>query len=171
MAKAGIDIYMTFQTACMLKAENHRINIVKPRVSFDGGDFRILPFEVEHDIEGAVAFLIADIKAKERFLYITDTFYCKYRFSGLTGIAIEVNYSEKLLEQNIENGKTNSHLKTRIQRSHFSLEHVIEFFKANDLSNVREIHLLHASKTNCDIEYCKMEVQKTTGSPVYIAEG
>ena len=44
-----------------------------------------------------------------------------------------------------------------------------EMLKANDLSKVEEIHLLHLSSANSDAEGFKRQVQSLTGIPTYIA--
>jgi len=59
-------------------------------------------------------------------------------------------------------------LKKRILKSHFSLENVKEFLKANDLSRVQEIWLLHLSDGNSDAERFKREIQELTGKMVFI---
>jgi phosphoribosyl 1,2-cyclic phosphodiesterase len=60
-------------------------------------------------------------------------------------------------------------LKSRLLKSHFSLENVKQFLRANDLSRVREIWLLHLSDGNSDAERFKREVMELTGKPTYIA--
>ena len=57
----------------------------------------------------------------------------------------------------------------RLIESHFSLENVKEFLKANDLSRVRGIWLMHMSLVNCDFKRAKREIQELTGIPTYIA--
>jgi phosphoribosyl 1,2-cyclic phosphodiesterase len=58
--------------------------------------------------------------------------------------------------------------KKRVMRSHFSLDNVKEFLRANDLSKVKEIHLLHLSDGNSDEARFKREIQELTGKPVFI---
>jgi len=82
---------------------------------------------------------------------------------------VECNYSASILDANIALGKVPQVMKKRLTRSHFSLENVKEFFKANDLSKVEEIHLLHLSDSNSDEALFKEEIMKLTGKPVYIA--
>ena len=60
-------------------------------------------------------------------------------------------------------------VRRRLLTSHFSLKHAKQMLQANDLSTVREIHLLHLSNENSDHQYFKTEIQKLTGKPVYIA--
>ena len=107
IAKAGIDIYLTSGTAEMIGAEGHRIHTIETLKTFRVGDFKILAFDSEHDCNGSVGYLIQCQLTGEKILFLTDSYYCKYRFKNLTQIAIEINYSEELLSQNVADGKTN----------------------------------------------------------------
>ncbi|HDB8933588.1 TPA: hypothetical protein O7L22_002822, partial [Staphylococcus aureus] len=49
-----------------------------------------------------------------------------------------------------------------------SLEHAIGMLKANDLTRLEEIHLIHLSSQNSNAKYIKREIQKVTGVPVYV---
>ena len=82
---------------------------------------------------------------------------------------IECNYASDILYRNVENGSVPMVLKNRLLTSHFSLDNVKEFLKANDLSKVQEIWLLHLSDGNSDAERFKREIMELTGKPVYIA--
>ena len=50
-----------------------------------------------------------------------------------------------------------------------SLENFITFLRANDMSTVRQIYLLHLSDGNSDAEAFQRQVQQETGAEVYIA--
>ena len=56
----------------------------------------------------------------------------------------------------------------RVIDTHFALEDVKEFLKANDLSKVKEIYLIHLSDGNSDAEQFKREIQELTGKTVFI---
>jgi phosphoribosyl 1,2-cyclic phosphodiesterase len=166
VVKLGIDCYMPHGTADALRIEHNRIKRIEPKKTFKVGTFTILAFDVQHDVE-AYGYLIQNLQ-NERLLFITDSFYCKYRFENLTHIAIEANYSMEILKENIFNGIVPVAMKKRLMRSHFSLENVKEFLKANDLSKVQEIWLLHLSDTNSNAELFKKEIQELTGKLVII---
>jgi phosphoribosyl 1,2-cyclic phosphodiesterase len=51
----------------------------------------------------------------------------------------------------------------RLVNSHFSLENVLEFLKANDTNKLKEIYLMHLSDKNSDAELFKNEIEKLTG--------
>lgn len=166
VVRAGIDCYMTLGTKEALNIDGHRIKIIKPKQQFKIGTWSILPFDTQHDAVEPVGFLLANTVG-EKLLYVTDTCYIKYRFNGLTHIMIECNYALDILRRNVE--LVEPELKNRLLRSHFSLENVKECLKANDLSKVREIWLLHLSDRHSDAERFKREIQELTGKEVYVA--
>ena len=165
--KAGIDTYMSPGTAEALGLSSHRIKAVKHGELFSVGSFKIMPFSVQHDAQEPLGFLLAS--GEDKILFATDTYYIKYRFSGLTHIMIESNYSQELLDRNIASGVAHASLRNRVMKSHFEIENVKTFLKANDLTKVKEIHLIHISGNNGDPKLFKEEIQKLTGKPVYIA--
>jgi phosphoribosyl 1,2-cyclic phosphodiesterase len=167
MIKAGIDVYLSEVAIEEIGISGHRINAIYSKKQFSIGTFIVLPFELQHDVFN-LGFLLAN-QAGDKLLYATDTYYIRYCFHGLTHIMIEANYCMDILKRNVEAGTVPKELKSRILKSHFSLENVKEFLKANDLSKVQEIWLLHLSDVNSDAELFRREVIKTTGKPVYIA--
>lgn len=166
--RAGIDVYTSKGTAESLNLKHHRLKRIQPQKQFKIGSWTILPFEVEHDVAEPLGFLIQS-KSGEKLLFATDTYFIRYKFKGLNIIAVECNYSEDILQQNILDGIVPVFLKKRLHQSHFSLQGYKEFLKANDLTNVREIWMLHLSNNNADEKRFKKEIQRQTGKPVYIA--
>ena len=166
---SGVDVYMSKGTADKLNLKSHRLKIIKAHKQFNINDWSILPFDVHHDDPEPLNFLIQ--KGNEKLVYLTDTFYCKYKFNNLTRIMIECNYSKKILDENIAAGRVPAAQKNRIIKSHMSLKTVKDMLRANDLSQVKEIHLLHLSDRNSSAKLFKKEIQELTGKPVYIAGG
>ncbi|OPA76766.1 MBL fold metallo-hydrolase [Paenibacillus selenitireducens] len=167
--KAGIDIYTSKGTADVVGLSGHRVNVIKARGEFKIGTWTILPFEIEHDAAEPLGFLLAN-QSGEKLLFVTDTYYVRYRFTGLTHIMVECNYSIRILNENIAAGRIPSVLKSRLLRSHFGLDHVKEFLQANDLRDVEQIWLLHLSDSNSDAELFKREIMELTGKAVYVAD-
>lgn len=167
LLKAGIDCYMSRQTAEEGGYSGHRVKVVEPLKQFKIGSWTVLPFELEHDVTN-FGYLLVN-KAGEKLLYATDTYYCRYKFKGLTRLLIECNHSYDILAVNVESGSLPVEHKNRLIRSHFSLENVKEFLKANDLSMVREIYLIHLSSGNSDADRFKREIQELTGKVVIVA--
>lgn len=166
--KAGIDCYLSRGTAEALWVAGHRVKIIRAREQFQLGSWTVLPFDTIHDAAEPVGFLLAN-RDGDKLLYLTDTAYCRYRFRGLTHIMIECNYAMDILRTNVEVGDVPVELKNRLLKSHMSLETVKGFLRANDLSRVQEIWLLHLSDGNSDAERFRREIMELTGKPVYVA--
>lgn len=169
MLHRGVDCYMSAGTASELQLEsNSRLHICREKESFSIGSWTIVPFDVQHDSKEPLGFLLSN--GTENILYATDTYYLKYKFPGLTHIMIECNHSYAIVENNVQNNRLSNHLAKRLMRSHFSLENLKEFFRANDLSKVKEIWLLHLSDANSDEKLFQKEIAAITGKPVYVAQ-
>ena len=168
LIKAGVDVYMSEPTKDALGVTGHRVKVIEARKQFKVDDWTVLPFETQHDCPGSLGFLLANQQG-EKLLYLTDSYYCKYKFTGLTHIMIECNHSYEILEHNVANGSLNVGMKKRLIQSHFSLENVKKFLLANDLSKVREIWLIHLSDGNSNAERFEREIMELTGKPVYVA--
>ena len=162
--KAGVDCYMTRGTAEALNVNGHRVKIITPLKQFKLKTWTVLPFPTQHDAMEPVGFLLQN-QQKDKLLFLTDSFYCKYKFQGLTHIMIECNYDIDILKNN---DLPPAH-KKRVMQSHFSLANVKEFLRVNDLSKVVEIHLIHLSSQNSDAERFKREIEGLTGIPTIIA--
>lgn len=165
--KAGINVYTSPGTIQTLGLSGHRIKPVKAMQQFQLNTWTVLPFDTEHDVSEPLGFLLVN-QVGEKLLFATDTYYIRYKFKGLTHIMVECNYSTEILNQNILEGRVPQAMRKRLLQSHFSLENVKEFFKANDLSKVQEIWLLHLSDTNSNAELFKREIMKLTGKMVII---
>lgn len=163
----GLDVYMSKGTKNALGIDHHRVKVVENKRQFRIGTWIILPFDTEHDVSEPFGFLLASDNGG-KLLFITDSYYCRYKFSGITHLMLECNYSKAILDANVSSGRVHEVLKKRIMSSHFSLENVLEFLQANDLSKVQEIHLLHLSDSNSDEALFKKAVQEQTGKLVFV---
>jgi len=168
----AVDCWMTLPTATTLRVSGHRLHIMQPSFKrppappytpFSVGDYwKVFAFPTEHDCDGAVAYLVDD--GKDKCLFLTDSFYFVYRLPGISILAIECNWSPETLAPDLD-----PVVKRRLLTSHFSLENVLKFLKANDLSKCREIHLLHLSSGNSDEAMFRKTIEAATGIPVYVA--
>lgn len=162
--RAGVDCYMSEDAWDALGVSGHRAKVLKPLHLHPIEDWDVMPFDARHDAAGALGFLII-APSGERLLYACDTACVKYRFRDVSIIAIEANFSsEKLRTGNIP-----AAAKRRIMRTHMSIERVLAFLKANDLSSVREIWLLHLSDSNSDADEFASAVAEATGIRTCIA--
>ncbi len=176
LTKAGIDVYLslgTFQALCPGCYPGHRAAIVAPGSQFNllpDSDFTVLPFSVQHDAKEPLGFLIQYKPTGEKLVYLTDSYYSHYAFTGVNYFLIECNYCSDILKANIEAGLIPEVLKNRLLESHFSMENVKGFLEANDLSEVRKIVLIHLSDGNSDAARMVREITKLTGKDVEVAE-
>ena len=132
------------------------------------GTLRILPFAAEHDVP-CYGYQVTSTETGERLVYITDSAYVRYTFTGLTHIMIEANYAEDIMRGNVRDEKIPFSLAERVAGTHMSIDTLIDLLRANDMSKVRQIYLLHLSDNNSDAEAFKKMVQQETGAEVYIA--
>jgi phosphoribosyl 1,2-cyclic phosphodiesterase len=162
--RAGLDIFSSKETFGTLGLLGHRLNEISDGLQFSIGTWDVLPFKTIHDVEGSLGFYMMN-REREAFLYLTDSAYSPVRFKDLNMIAVECNFQGDILTNNILSGALPSVVGRRVRRAHFSLENVIAFLKANNLSKCRQIFLLHLSDGNSDERRMIQEVQAATGVP------
>lgn len=165
----GTRIYMTQGTKDVLDPEDYRIDILQKEDEehysyVKVGSLLIKPFGTIHDAREPVGFLITDMNTGESLTFITDTKYCKYRFS-VDYMLLEVNYTARQINNNLS---LNSKLRKRIKETHMSLETAIDFILKSDLKRLKMIYLIHLSENNSEENYIKESIQKLTGVPVYV---
>lgn len=174
LIKNGIDVYALPCVFESLKVIGHRCHEIKEcnvrqidYTPFTIGTFSIIPFECQHDVPN-MGFYIHSENTKENLLYFTDTYYVKFTFPYLNYIMAEANYSREAMNESIENGRIPLAMKKRLVQSHMSIDSLLEMLKANDLSKVKQIYLLHLSNNNSNEREFKERVQKETGCEVYV---
>jgi len=166
---AGIDCYMSKGTKEELGLNHHRAIILPQNEVQTIGAYKVATFNIQHDCKEPVGFLIYH-KEMGLMLFATDTYYLEYLFEDLNNVFIECNYAKDILNKNTELGLINKLLRNRTLKSHFELENVKTFLKANDLSRVRNICLMHLSDNNSDAERFKREIEELTHKNVVIAD-
>ena len=167
LMRRSVDVYTSHGTAEAHGCKGHRLHIVRSMEGFSIGTFDVLAFDVEHDSSEPLGFVLYSRDTGEKLLYFTDTFYVKYRFNGLTHILCECNYDRDILLHNVKIGAVDPFVAKRTMKSHMSVDTLLEMLRANDISNVRQIYLLHISGDNGNAMMFKDRVQKLTGAEVY----
>ncbi len=168
-AKAGIDIYTSKPTFDALRIPSHRANVIEVGRIFSIGSWHIRAINTIHDTAGALGFYMVNFEG-EAFLYLTDSAYSPVTFANLYVIAVECNYVADILSGNIQRGSLPRVVGHRVRRAHMEIDTVLKFLKANDLSALREVWLLHLSSSNSDEELMRKKIQETIGVPVYVAK-
>lgn len=167
LLKSAVTVYAPADTFERLGCfGHHRAKVIEPGSVTQIGSFAVYAFDAIHDVE-SLGFVICHREGK--LLYLTDTAYSRYRFEGLTHIAIECNYSREILRENTMRGDIELDRFKRTTQNHMSLERLLDLLRANDLSQVQEIHLLHLSDANSDEAAFRDAVREATGIPTYVA--
>jgi phosphoribosyl 1,2-cyclic phosphodiesterase len=168
LAKAGVKIWCTDATWESLGEKRHGWDHKHHKVCshydvLSCPPWKAASFPSIHDCEGGVNYLVGS-PAGDKLLYATDTGYIRERFHGLTHVAIECNWSRETLDPS-----TTPERLSRLEKFHLSLEDVLGFLAANDLSRCREIHLLHLSSSNSDAGLFQRKVREATGITTRVA--
>lgn len=132
------------------------------------GGFRVLVLEVTHDVP-CVGFIIEHAEMG-KLLFVTDTMMLEWQLPTLDHIMLECNYSDATLQHNIDSGLVPAVMRERLMRSHMELQTAKGVLTENDITQVKEIVLIHLSGNNSNAELFKSEIGKATGKPVYVAE-
>lgn len=140
---------------------------IEPMHGYIVGGFKVFAIPVCHDVP-CVGFII-EHEDMGRMLFVTDTMMLEYRVPGLNHILLEANYAEDILDTKIEAESVPLSMKPRLIHSHMEIETTKGILRANDLSGVNEIVLIHLSNGNSDERRFVREVQETSGKPVYAA--
>lgn len=141
---------------------------IEPMHGYKVGGFKILPLPVVHDVP-CVGFII-EHEEMGKLILTTDTMMLEYKLPKLNHIMLEANYADEILQYNIDNGIVPVFMRERLLHSHMELQTTKEILRANDLSDVNEVILLHLSGNNSDAGQFRKEAQEASGKPVYIAE-
>lgn len=165
----GTSIYLSAETRKeMHLTPSYLVSEFNPNDKVLLGGFTIKAFSLEHDVPNVGYLIKSD---DELLVYITDTYYCRYKFPGVTHLMIEVNHSWETLDKALKEGRIHKKHYERLKRSHFALENVVNFLKANDLSKLKEIRILHLSDDNGNAELFKETLQRLTGVYVKVEGG
>jgi phosphoribosyl 1,2-cyclic phosphodiesterase len=171
-SESGIKLISSLGTADKLKesgVEARKISIVESKSQYKFGNFIVMPFDVVHDCAQPFGFLIQH-RETGTVLFLTDSVYSPYTFSGLNNIIVEANYSLDLIKEKAGDGMLPLFLKDRVIKSHLSIDNCVDLLKANDLTAVNNIVLIHLSNGNSNANEFRERVATETGKTVTIAE-
>lgn len=178
--KRGIPIFASKETLSAIFLNGNSLEIEKPQKIVDG--LYVFPFIVDHDIEGALGFVIKT--SKETVIFINDH---KKWFANLINfkpdyVFIECNYDHKMvyaqmheLEKKINSPSFDDREKrefsTRLKQhernlnSHCSLLGTLKGLSKLNLKNCKHIVLMHLSDRYANEYRMKNEVYFATHIP------
>lgn len=176
---AGIPVLALSDVFEAKNINNSEGNIIRLEYGnlYNFGKFKVYPFPVIHDVPCA-GYLIYHPEMGITF-FATDTFaiakrddegdFVPERFKGINHYMIEANYSDEILDRNINNGNIPVILRKRLMLSHMEIGNTIRFLKTSDLSTVRDILLIHLSDGNSNETEFIDRVRKATGKRCFAA--
>ena len=118
------------------------VEMIESMEQFNVGSFDIVPFATFHDAAEPLGFLIKSRVDGDVLAFATDTVNLRYRFPGLNILAIEANFDKSILERCERMPEKVRH---RVENTHMEIDVLCEYLRSLDLSQCREIHLLHLS--------------------------
>ena len=136
----GMAVYMSQGTAEALETEG--AELIEDKEQFNVGSLDIVPFTTFHDAREPLGFLIKSRVDGDVLAFATDTVNLRYKFPGLNILAIEANYDKAILDRC---EKMPEKVRYRITNSHMEIDTLCDYLRSLDLSQCREIHLLHLS--------------------------
>ena len=151
LAGRGVPLYASDGTIAALGAGG-QIKPLAPDVgqnvsaAVQIGSYSVLSFRTFHDEKEAVGFLIHGADG-DKLAFATDTGNIRYRFPGLSLLAIEANYQEEILARctRIPEGTLK-----RIRNNHMEIGQLCGYLSGLDLSGCRELYLLHLRDASSD---------------------
>ena len=136
----GMAVYMSPGTADALEVDS--AELIENMEQFNVGSLDIVPFTTFHDAKEPLGFLIKSRVDGDVLAFATDTVNLRYKFPGLNILAIEANYDKNILDRC---EKMPEKVRYRITNSHMEIDTLCDYLRSLDLSQCREIHLLHLS--------------------------
>lgn len=132
------------------------------------GEFEVLPFLVEHDVPD-YGYLIRHPEMGS-LVFFTDAYNVPYKFVGVKHWLVEVNYEDKLLNDNWISGRIDKAQRDRLILSHFSLDNCINYLHECIAEHANTIIATHLSSRNADPSYVKAKLEREFGVTTYIAK-
>lgn len=167
--RSGIDIYSSRGTLDKLKLTSHRAMVMRAKSRYQIGHFTVMPFDVRHDAAEPFGFLISHPECGNT-LFTTDTYYLPFTFPGLNNIIAEVNYDIDILNENVFSGRIPPVVRKRVLESHMEIGTFLDFLRANDLTTVNNIVMIHLSDGNSNAKTFTQKVKNLTGKSVHVAD-
>ena len=136
----GMEVYMSQGTAEALETDG--VTLIENMEQFNVGSLDIVPFTTFHDAAEPLGFLVKSRVDGDVLAFATDTVNLRYKFPGLNILAIEANYDKQILERC---ERIPEKVRYRITNAHMEIDTLCDYLRSLDLSQCREIHLLHLS--------------------------
>lgn len=151
LAAAALPVYASDGTINALGAEGMLLPLApEPGQNVSApvriGSFRVLAFRTYHDAQEPVGFLIQGADG-ERLAFATDTVNLRYRFPGLSILAVEANYQDEIMAMHT---RMPGSVTRRIRNTHMEIGTLCEYLSGLNLDRCRAVYLMHLSDADSD---------------------
>lgn len=166
-----VTVYASKGTFDVIDGVNNNIPnkvVIKRFEAFSIGCFSILPFDVDHDANEPLGFVITTTDTFERLVFFTDTCRMRYLFSHVKYLMAECNYVNEILSNAVAIGSIGKRAASRIRYSHMGLDELVDFIGELDKSELSIIYALHLSDRHSDEGLIKRTLQAAAGCAVYV---
>lgn len=149
---------------------SYRSTAIAAGKQFRVGSYEVVPFELQHDADEPLGFLIYSREVQKKLLFATDTFYIHNIFKGVNIVIVECNFDGQLLLRAVEDEAVPKPYAKRLWGSHFELSNVKEFLRHLDKSQLEAVYLVHLSDGLSDAKRFRREIMEVVGVPVYVCD-
>lgn len=164
VSQLGIPLFASSATFNQMKTPSElRYGILKNGQQKQINEFKVSSFDASHDID-TLGFIIE--AGAEKVFFLTDSYKLIWNLSSwkFTCVMIEANYCEDIVKS-----KSESFINKRRLKSHMSIQTAILTLEKMDLSECKNIVLLHLSDGVSNEREFKRITQERFGIPVTIA--
>ncbi len=161
--ESGVPVYLSQGTAASLGLPEVLLDMANEMAAwkqFQIGSIDVLPFPTYHDAKEPLGFCLKSRLDGETVVFAIDTVNLPHSFPGVQILAVEANFDPSffrwLEETVIEEDDSLDSIKRRqmrkqsqrTQNTHMSIDKLCQCLRRMDLSQCREIWLMHLSDSN-----------------------
>lgn len=161
----GVKIYGNADTLESIKEKCINKEVLKPMKSLYLKDLYVTPLQLNHDVD-CLGFIIVDTNTQEKLLFFTDTNSLNYELPQFDYVMAECNYDEKVLMQNVVNGRIDRTYAERVRKTHFSIDKLERFIK--EQKKLQKLYIMHLSNDNSNADEFVTKLQAIIGRPVEV---
>jgi hypothetical protein len=142
---SGIPVYLTQGTAAALEMPEKLLDLateMEAGQQFTVGTIDVMPFSTFHDALEPLGFVMQSRLDGDIFAFATDTVNLPYNFPGVNLLAVEANFQQDILERSERMPEKTKH---RVSNTHMEIDRLCDCLRRMDLTQCRELWLLHLS--------------------------
>jgi phosphoribosyl 1,2-cyclic phosphodiesterase len=145
LLSSGIPVYLSQGTARALELPEKLLDMATEMIAgeqFTVGTMVIKPFSTFHDAQEPMGFVMQSQVDWDVFAFATDTVNLPYNFPGVNILALEANFQQDILDRS---ERMPEKTKKRVSNTHMEIDKLCECLRRMDLTQCRELWLLHLS--------------------------